>query len=97
MPRNHVNADDFVYEEAAYLAYRSSGETNVQEKARMKNILKKAIQNELTDNQRICIVEYYLGGKKMKDIADMLSLHPSTVTRHIRKAREKLRHIASYY
>ncbi len=97
MPRNFVNADDHVFEQAAYLAYMSSGETNISEKAKMRNILNKAIQKELTDNQRICLVEYYVSGMKMKDIAQMLSLNPSTVSRHIRKACEKLRHIASYY
>lgn len=97
MPRNFVNADDFVFEEAAFLAYQSSGETNIRDKSRMKAILLRAIRNELTDNQRTCLVEYYINGKKMKDIAQMLSLNPSTVTRHIRRACEKLRHIAEYY
>lgn len=97
MPRNFVSADDHVFEQAAYLAYTSSGETNLSERAIMRGILRKAIKNELTDNQRICLVEYYVRGRKMKDIASMLSLNPSTVTRHIRAARDKLRHIASYY
>lgn len=97
MPRNFVNADDHVFEEASFLAFRSSGETNLRDKQRMKAILSKAIRNELTVNQRICLVEYYLNGKKMKDIAELLSLNPSTVSRHIRRAREKLRRIADYY
>ena len=97
MPRNFVNAQEHVFEEAAFLAYRSSGDTNASDKQRMKNILSKAIHNELTENQRFCLVEDYIHGKKMKEIASMLSLNPSTVSRHIERARQKLRHIADYY
>lgn len=97
MPRNHVVVDDYVYEQAAFLAYRSAGETSTRDKAKMKHILQKAIVNELTDTQRLCLIEHYINGKKMKDIAKMLSLNPSTVSRHISRAKEKLRHIASYY
>lgn len=96
MPRNFVPAEDFVYDKLSYQCY-TSGDTNRIDRTRMKGILSKAITSELTEQQRFCLVEYYLHGRKMKDIAVTLSVHPSTVTRHIRRATEKLRHIASYY
>ena len=43
------------------------------------------------------IIDYYFNGKKQKEIAENLGIDSSTVSRHIIKARDKLRHIASYY
>ncbi len=97
MPRNVMPAEDFVYDRVSYLAYTSAGGTNKDERSKMKTILKKALLTELTEIQRFCLVEHYIHQRKMKDIAQELSLHPSTVTRHIRRAKEKLRHIAGYY
>lgn len=71
--------------------------TNNESRELMKKILSKAILDELTEKQRICVTYYYLAGKKEKDIAYELGLNPSTVSRHISAARKKLRHIASYY
>ena len=97
MSRNELCAEEQIYDRLSYLAYTSSGSTNSQEKSRMKQVLFKAIKEELSQKQRICLIEYYIDGRKKKEIADRLSLNPSTVTRHIKRAEEKLRHIASYY
>ncbi len=97
MSRNVMPAEDFVYDRVSYLAYTSAGGTNKDERRKMKVILKKAMFTELTELQRFCLTEHYLKQRKMKDIAQELSLNPSTVTRHIHRAKEKLKHIASYY
>ena len=76
---------------------KEDGNTNKDKIHRMKAILFSALQNELTDMQRTCLVEHYLHGKKGKDIAAEYNLNPSTVSRHITKAKNKLQHIASYY
>ena len=73
------------------------GSTNESSREKMKKILSMAVLNELTERQRICIIDYYLNGKKEKEIAEELGVNSSTVSRHIIKARDKLRHIASYY
>ncbi len=73
------------------------GSTNEGSREKMKKILSMAVLNELTERQRICIIDYYLNGKKEKEIAEELGVNSSTVSRHIIKARDKLRHIASYY
>ena len=75
----------------------NSGQTNEEARNKMKRILYSALQSELTDKQRTCLVEHYLNGKKEKDIALEQNINPSTVSRHISKAKEKLKHIASYY
>lgn len=97
MSRNELIAEEVLYDRLSYLAYTSSGSTNQQEKSRMKQVLFRAIRNELSEKQRLCLMEFYINGRKKKEIAAILSLNPSTVTRHIRRAEEKLRHIASYY
>lgn len=72
-------------------------ENNSDEIVRMKKILKKAILNELTDRQRICLSRYYFEGKSMKEIASELKICPSTVTRHIKSAEKNLKRIARCY
>lgn len=76
---------------------KQGGHTNEESRNKMKKILYSALQSELTDRQRNCLIEHYLNGKKEKDIAFEQNLNPSTVSRHITKAKEKLQHIASYY
>ena len=73
------------------------GSDNRPERERMKRILVRAIRHELTDRQRECLRMYYLEGIKMKDIAKMLGLSNSTVSRHISTATRKLRKVALYY
>lgn len=75
----------------------NSDETNDKDISKMKKILQRAIEDELTDKQRYCICQYYLQGKNMKTIASQLNVNPSTVTRHIQKAKSRLRHVAKYY
>ena len=72
-------------------------ENNSDDIARMKKILGKAINSELTERQRICLSEFYLGGKTMREIAAQLNLNPSTVTRHIKSAERNLKRIAECY
>ena len=74
-----------------------SGGDNRPEIERMKRILLRAMRHELTERQRDCLTKYYLEGMKMKDIACELDLSKSTVSRHIKTAKLKLRQVASYY
>ena len=78
------------------IAYSLSlhGADNRPERARMKRIMIRAIKYELTDRQRDCVSMYYLEGMKMKDIADVMHLSKSTVSRHIQSAMRKLRKVA---
>lgn len=80
-----------------FLNYLSKGSTNAENRKKMKEILSKAINSELTEKQRICLVEHYINGKKQKEIAEEYGLNSSTVSRHISYALKKLRNIASYY
>lgn len=79
----------------AYTNFFSSG-TNSDNRNKMKNFLSVAINAELTGRQRQCIKLYYLDGLKMKEIAKYLDIHPSTVSRHMRSAHQKLKGVSKY-
>ena len=70
---------------------------NSNDRNRMKKIVSKALNEELTEKQKACIVAYFLEGKKMINIARELGVAPSTVTRHIKSGINRLTNIAKYY
>ena len=96
MRRSTVFFDDTNADLIAFSLYQG-GETNRLQRESMKRILTRAIREELTDRQRSCLILYYLKGMKMREIARLLMLSTSTVSRHIRTAERKLRRIADYY
>ena len=80
-----------------FMHSNSDSITNKDKRHFMKQLLSKAIFSELTEQQRICIIEHYFNKRKQKDIASELGLNASTVSRHINAGKKKLRNIASYY
>lgn len=71
--------------------------SNRSEIRRKKRFILKAIKYGLTPQQQYCLTEYWLHGKKQKDIAAQLGLSNSTVSRHISAAIRKLKAAARYY
>ncbi|MBS7403366.1 MAG: sigma-70 family RNA polymerase sigma factor [Oscillospiraceae bacterium] len=53
--------------------------------------VRMAMQEELTDRQRELIEMYYLKGMSMTEIAHTLGLSPSTVSRTLKRGRERIR------
>ena len=96
MRRERMFLSDDNSDYVAYALYQH-GADNRPQRERMKKILTRAIKYELTERQRDCITMYYLEGMKMKDIAAMMHLSRSTVTRHIQSATRKLQKVAAYY
>lgn len=96
MPSNMVHFSKSNEDIISFQKFNTYG-TNHEDRTKMKQILQRAISRELTPMQKKCIIEYYLNGRKMRDIAAELHLHPSTVTRHIQAAKKRLIHIAEYY
>ena len=97
MRTEFIHFNDKNTNKITYLRHLSDCATNSESRKQMKIILSKAITTELTEMQRICIVEHYINDKKQKEIAKELGLNNSTVSRHIAAAIRKLRNIASYY
>ena len=58
--------------------------------------LRRAINSELTRRQRQLISMYYIEQLPMQEIADELGLHISSVSRTIKRGRERLKSALSY-
>lgn len=96
MRHSLIGFDDKNTNFIAFSNFSSYGSNN-SDIARMKQILSKAIATGLTDRQRECVVMYYYDSQKLDDIAHKLSLSKSTVSRHIKAAKVKLKNLAKYY
>lgn len=73
------------------------GGTNSELIEKVKCTMARVIKNELTPRQREIIVLYYYKGFGVSEIADKLDLAPSTVSRTIKRAREKIYKFLKYY
>lgn len=70
--------------------------TNSEALKHKSDMLKKLIREDLTDRQQLCATEYWINGRKQKEIAALLGLSCSTVSRHIAAAKRKLCGVAKY-
>ena len=62
----------------------------------MEILLRRAIQEELTERQRTCLLLYYGDRRTMPEIAGILNLTCGTVSKHIRKGTDRLRRVLRY-
>lgn len=79
------------------LSFSKDAQTNSENVEKVKCIMAKVIKNELTPRQRETIVLYYYKGMGISEIADMLGLTPSSVSRTIKRARDKIYNYLKYY
>jgi len=96
LPRKVAACDNYVFDALAFNGYQGLG-TNKAELRRKLDFVYKAMKNELTPKEFQAFEDYYIHGKKMKDIAEDRGVTPSTITRQIKNARNKILHIAYYY
>lgn len=66
------------------------------EHKRILRTMMLAAQGELTARQMQCVRLCYAEGKNVSEIAAELGLSPSTVSRHLKKARRRLQTILQY-
>ncbi len=69
---------------------------NSKQLERLKSSLKKAINSELTDCQKFAVEEFYFNNKTVTQISRELGVNKSTVSRHLKRARERLGHALKY-
>ena len=70
---------------------------NSEEYQKILKILSKIIENELTDKQKICLKLYYKKNLNTVKIANKLGVYPSTVCRHIKSSKKRIKKIMKYY
>ena len=53
-------------------------------------VILKVFEKQLTDRQKCYIIMYYQDGVPIRAIADLYGVNPSTVSRTIKRGRQKL-------
>lgn len=72
------------------------GEDNSRSMSILKRNLRRAINEELTEKQREAMRLYYIEQIKMSDIAKILGVNVSTVSRNIKRGRTRLKKCLRY-
>ena len=70
---------------------------NAKERRRMLKTIEKVAEGELTHRQKECLFMYYEKDMKMCEISNILGICISCVSRHIKKAKNKIQKIIAYY
>ncbi|MFA9380037.1 MAG: RNA polymerase sigma factor [Acetanaerobacterium sp.] len=79
-------------EEISLCAYRRGvGATNGKRYDRLRRETLRVMREELTDRQREMLMLYYLGGRNIPQLALQFGLNKSTVSRHISRAKHKIK------
>ena len=91
-----VPFDNKANSEFSFFEYSETGGNNDSIRKRMKKILSEAIKNELTKRQKECIMQYYYEHKSVREIAENTGIKPTTVYKHINKARKAIKKCSCY-
>ena len=83
-------------EQASLQQYIDRSGHRSQRVQRMERLLKVAMRQELTDRQKVCVRLYYLEGRSVAAIAQQLQIRPTTVYKHLKKARQALTRCVPY-
>ncbi|MEY8259316.1 sigma-70 family RNA polymerase sigma factor [Oscillospiraceae bacterium 50-60] len=75
---------------------RANAEDNGEQMTRLRRNLRLARERELTERQREMVALYYDQGMTMPQIAERLGVNRSTVSRTLRRARDKLHRFLRY-
>ena len=68
-----------------------------EERRRILRLVRKAWDTELTDCQRRYLLCYYQDTMTMREIAEAFGVCIPTVSRTLKRARGRLRHVLQYY
>jgi RNA polymerase sigma-70 factor (ECF subfamily) len=75
---------------------RENAEDNSEQLARLHKNLRRAREQELTLRQRQIVELHYEQGLSVTQIAHLLHINPSTVSRTLSRAHERLRRCLQY-
>ncbi len=75
---------------------RENADDNSEQLSRLRRNLHRARERELTARQREMVALYYDRGLKMSQIARRLGVTQSTVSRTLKRARDRLRRYLRY-
>lgn len=86
--------ESFSYER--FMADEWSSGGNAEELEILYKIVLTIIDNELTDSQRKCMIEYFIDDKNMVEIAKEMGVNISVVSRHISKSKKTILKLLKY-
>ena len=75
---------------------RQTGGDNDEQMERLRQNLRRACEAELTSRQRHIVKLYFEQGLSVTEIARREGLHKSSVSRTLRRAKERLRNCLQY-
>lgn len=81
---------------AAVLPFAVDKEEEAQRKRRLLKTLQEAVDGELTQRQKACLQRYYFDGLSMEEIGREMGITAATVSRHLKKARQRLGRVVGY-
>ena len=90
-----METQDFTARETEYQMVRSLMRSDGQERGTAK-LFRTALREELTERQEQMVRMYYIEQHTMREIAAMLGVNVSTVSRTLAAARKKLRRALKY-
>ncbi|MCI9273226.1 MAG: hypothetical protein HFE39_04620 [Clostridiales bacterium] len=88
--------DEFTEALAGLNLYQVNHEPDLRHQSMIRT-LHNVYQGELTHRQKECMYYYHYQNKKMVEIAGMMGINVSTVSRHIHKAQLRLKKVMDYY
>lgn len=89
-----TRSSEWIGDMTVYL--RETGEDNHLQLERLRRNLRRVREQELTDRQRQLLELYYDRQMSVTEIAALLGIHTSTVSRTLRRARDRLRRYLRY-
>lgn len=75
---------------------RETAGDNSQRRERLRRNLRRAMKRELTPRQQEIMALYFFENRSMSEIAALLAVNKSTVSRCLRRGQERLRHFLEY-
>ena len=96
MPKTLLRLDAFTEALAGLSEYSKQTESNAEYQEWL-TVLRRIVEGELTHKQKQCVTLYYYENKSLTEIAEMLRINISTVSRHLQKARNRIEKIMCYY
>lgn len=97
MSRRRTYSDTFTGKADEGIRLILEGKTDEDRRSRLRNVLLKVINNELTPRQKQIIMLYYFQNKDMVCIGRELGVTPQAVSAAISRARLRMFRILQYY
>lgn len=97
MSNRRLSLDNFTESLAGFAKYKELEFGDNGEYKKLVKVLLKAIDGELTSRQRECLILYYGQNLKMSEVASKLDIGIPAVSRHIKKAKFRIKKVMVYY